>query len=227
MTLSLAGRTKQPVTQPVPVRIGGFGGCDGLACYLQTEGIDLLIDMTHPYAANISRNAAEAAQKAKIPLISFQRPPWKQHEEDDWQIVQNIPEAVDVLGMRPQKVFLALGRQELLPFEKAPQHTYVIRSVDPVIPPLQIPHAVYITDRGPFDLESEHQLLHQHAIETVVSKNSGGEASYGKIMAARNLGIKVVMVARPNLPNIHPVETLEEVYALTHSYLPPLENRGV
>lgn len=214
IVLSLAGRTKAPVEQPVPVRTGGFGGAAGLARYLEAEHASLLIDATHPYAARISRNAAEAAEAARVPLIALRRPAWERVDGDRWTMVGSVEEAVAALGEAPRRVMVTLGRQELLPFEAAPQHGYLIRSVDPVEPPLGVPDATYILGRGPFDESSERALLRKHQIEAIVSKNSGGRATYGKIAAARKLGIEVVMIDRPELPDVPSAGSVEGVFAL-------------
>jgi precorrin-6A/cobalt-precorrin-6A reductase len=213
VTLSLAGRTASPAAQGVPVRIGGFGGIDGLARHLSAEGIDALIDATHPYAAQISANAAQATQRAGIPLLALRRPPWTLLAGDDWVEVVDVGAAVAALGPTPRRVFLALGRNELTPFTRAPQHHYLIRSVDPVDPPLAVPHAAYVTGRGPFAEASERALLSAHRIDVIVAKNSGGEATYGKIAAARALARPVVMLRRPVLPAVPAVETVDEVVA--------------
>jgi precorrin-6A/cobalt-precorrin-6A reductase len=209
--LSLAGRTAQPLKQPVPVRVGGFGGAEGLADYLRAEGIDVLIDATHPYAAAISVNAVEAARSAKVLLLALRRPAWRQVAGDIWTEVDTMEDAVKALGEAPRRVFLALGRNELRPFEAAPQHVYLVRSVDPVDPPLAVPHAIYLTARGPFSEEEDRALLERHRIEVIVAKNSGGEATYGKIAAARALHLPVIMLKRPALPKTESVTTVEEV----------------
>lgn len=209
--LSLAGRTKVPAPQPVPLRTGGFGGAEGLATYLRDHGICLLIDATHPYAARISRNAAEAARISGVPQVALRRLPWENEAGDRWTGVETIDMAVTALGHTPRRVFLTLGRQELLPFEGAPQHHYLIRSVDPVEPPLAVSDAVYLTSRGPFREADEAALLTEHKIEVIVAKNSGGPASYGKIAAARALGIEVVVIRRPDLPLVPSVETVEDM----------------
>lgn len=195
--LSMAGRTLSPVKQPVPMRSGGFGGAAGLTNFIVAEGFDILVDATHPYAARISANAIEAARLAKVPLVALSRPAWQRQPGDIWHSVDTVEQAVTTLGSDGRRMFLALGRQELLPFEAAPQHSYLIRSVDPVEPPLQLPNARYITARGPFVLEDEIRMLEENSIDTVVSKNSGGSASYGKIEAARRLGLPVIMIERP------------------------------
>src|ERR1700733_4260373 len=197
VTLSLTGRTVSPLAQPVPVRRGGFGGIAGLARYLRDAGIYALIDATHPYAATMSANAVSAARQTNTPLIALRRPPWHAVAGDRWTEVADAGDAVRALGPAPRGVFLALGRQEIAPFASAPQHHYLIRSVDPVQPPLAVPHARYIEERGPFGEEQERALLAGHAIEVVVAKNSGGQATYGKIAAARALGIEVLLIRRP------------------------------
>ncbi len=214
MTLSLAGRTEKPLAHPVPLRRGGFGGADGLADYLRAERIDLLVDATHPYADAISANAAQAAEAAGVKLLSLRRPPWPRVEGDRWIDVASVADAVRVLGETQRRVFLALGRNDLALFEAAPQHAYLVRSVDPVDPPLAVPQVAYITARGPFTEADDRALLEQHRIEIVVAKNSGGDATYGKIAAARALLLPVVMLQRPALPDVPSVATVEEALPL-------------
>ena len=136
VTLSLAGRTGAPAPQPVPVRSGGFGGPEGLADYLTSACIDALIDATHPYAATISANAVRAAQRTGVAFLALHRPPWQRIPGDQWIEVADVAGAVAALGEEPRRVFVTLGRNELTPFVQAPQHHYLIRSVDPVTPPL-------------------------------------------------------------------------------------------
>ncbi|PDQ17322.1 cobalt-precorrin-6A reductase [Mesorhizobium sanjuanii] len=227
VTLSLAGRTESPVAQGVPVRTGGFGGTEGLAAYLGEAGIHLLIDATHPYAARISANAAEAARQAAVPIIALRRPGWEPVEGDRWTLVDTVADAVKALGPQPRRVFLALGRQEVAAFEAAPQHHYLIRSVDPVEPRLAVPDATYLLARGPFREADERALLESHRIDAVVSKNSGGEATHGKIAAARTLGIEVVMIRRPTLPDVPSAETIDQLPAMVDHALEPAAERGV
>lgn len=227
VTISFAGRTAEPAPQPVPVRRGGFGGADGLSRYLSDEQIDLLIDATHPYAAAISANAAKAADATGVPLLALRRPAWRKAAGDNWIEVDAIKDAVGALGTAPRRVFLALGRKELQPFEAAPQHFYLVRSVDRVDPPLDVPHASYITARGPFAEDEDLALLERHRIESIVAKNSGGEATYGKIAAARRLGLPVIMLKRPALPDVPSVETVEEAVAWLHHAVTPSTARGV
>jgi precorrin-6A/cobalt-precorrin-6A reductase len=227
VTVSLAGRTAAPVAMPVAVRTGGFGGASGLAAYLTDARVDLLIDATHPYAAAISANAAQAAERTSVRILALRRPPWLPQAGDRWIEVADVNAAVRTLGDAPRRVFLALGRKDLAPFEAAPQHRYLIRSVDPVLPPLALPHAEYLTARGPFAEADEHALLVSHQIDAVVAKNSGGSSTYGKIAAARALGLEVIMPRRPPAPDIPSVASLEEVLAFVDHAVPPLAARGV
>lgn len=199
-TLSLAGRTRAPATPPVPHRIGGFGGIDGLAEYLRIERIDALIDATHPFAAQISRHAAVAAAQTATRLLVIWRPPWQQGRGDRWITVAGMRAAAEVLGRAPRRVFLTVGRQDLAPFAAAPWHHYLIRSVDPPDAAALPRHAEVIAARGPFAEADERRLLAQQRIEVIVTKNSGGNATVGKVDAARALGLPVVMVARPPAP---------------------------
>ena len=132
IVVSLAGRTKSPAPQPVPVRSGGFGGVAGLAEYLRKEGIDVLIDATHPYADIISANATEAARQSGVPLIALRRAPWRAFAGDRWSEATDIADALRRLGERPRRIFVTLGRTELAPLTTAPQHFYLIRSIDRV-----------------------------------------------------------------------------------------------
>jgi precorrin-6A/cobalt-precorrin-6A reductase len=227
VTLSLAGRTATPAAQPVPVRVGGFGGAAGLAEYLVSERIDALIDATHPYANLISANAVEAARRSGVPLIALRRPPWIAVAGDRWIEANDVDEAVRAIGQTPRRVFVALGRNELAPFRDAPQHFYLIRSVDPVDPPLPLPHVGYVTGRGPFSEADDRELMTEHRIDVVVAKNSGGAATYGKIAAARVLGIDVIVLRRPRAPDGAAVETIEDAIARLDHALTSATARGV
>jgi len=227
ITLSLAGRTAVPAEQPVPVRIGGFGGPDGLAAYLMAQQIELVIDATHPYAAVMSAHAAEAAARSKVRLLALRRPPWTAIDGDLWIEAGTIGDAVRALGAAPRRAFLALGRKEVDAFAAAPQHDYLIRSVDPIDPPLRVPRARYVIGRGPFGEADDRALMARHQTNVVVAKNSGGEATYGKIAAARSLGIEVVMLRRPVLPAVTAVETVQDAVGWLDHELPPITERGV
>ena len=227
VTVSLAGRTREPAPQAAPVRVGGFGGAQGLADYLAAERIDALVDATHPYAAIMSANAASAAASAEVPLLALRRPPWVAIAGDRWTEVTDVAEAVPALGETPRRVFLALGRNEIGAFAQAPQHFYLVRSVDPVEPPLAVPNASYVTGRGPFTEADDHAMMAEHAIDVIVAKNSGGSATYGKIAAARALGLPVILLRRPVTPQVTSVETIDGAVAWLDHALTLRAARGV
>ncbi len=195
--LSFAGRTKEPRTPKIPYRIGGFGGVEGLEAYLEAERIDVLIDATHPFAEQMSRHAVLAAARAKIPLVVLSRPAWREDAADRWIKVEDMAAAAAALGQGPKRVFLTVGRLQIAAFAAAPQHFYLIRAIEPLVPPPGLPRHRVILGRGPFAIEAEEKLLREELIEMIVTKNSGGEATFAKLLAARALGLPVVMVARP------------------------------
>lgn len=193
---SLAGRTRQPVLSST-LRIGGFGGVYGLTNYLREQRIDLLIDATHPFAAQISANAALAATSANIPHLMLNRPAWEKTESDRWIEVESNEAAARVLPGLAQRVFLTIGRQELASYAHLKDLWFLMRMIDPPQPDATLPPGKLLTARGPFSLLEERSLLGKYEIGAIVSKNSGGDATYAKIIAARELGIPVVMVQRP------------------------------
>lgn len=206
-TVSLAGRVERPKRQPLPVRVGGFGGVDGLAQYLAKARVTHVVDATHPFAAQMSSNAVAACDRARVPLIALTRPAWEPAPGDDWTHVPDIASAVAALEIPPRRVMLAVGRMHLADFAPCPQHFYLLRLVDPpkTLPPL--PEHFAIVDRGPFDEASDRALMETHRIDLVVSKNSGGTGAYAKIAAARTLGLPIVMIDRPALPSRREVAT--------------------
>lgn len=207
--LSLAGRTRTPAAPPIPLRVGGFGGARGLADHLTDEGFDLLIDATHPFAAVMKRNAADAARIAGVPLLAIRRPEWTPRAGDDWTAVADMEAAARALGETPRRVLLTVGRTELAAFGAAPQHHYVVRSVDAPDAARLPAGAEAIAARGPFAESDERRLLEDRGIEVIVTKNSGGAATEPKLAAARALGIAVVMVERPAVPDVESVETVD------------------
>jgi precorrin-6A/cobalt-precorrin-6A reductase len=224
--VSLAGRTQAPRPLALPVRIGGFGGAEGLARFLTASDTRAVVDATHPFAAIMPFNAAEACRSAGIPLLALSRPAWRQEEGDRWIAVGSVAEAVAALGDVPRRVFLTIGRQELAAFAAAPQHAYLARVIDPPEHPLP-PDLTLIRDRGPFEVEAEADLMRREAVDIVVAKNAGGEATVAKITAARHLGLPVVMVSRPAKPAVPTAQTVDEAMAwlADHGCLPTL--RGV
>lgn len=211
--LSLAGRTSAPKPQPLRTRTGGFGGADALARWLRDEKIEAVIDATHPFADQISANAVTACRQAGVPLASVVRPQWRAAAGDRWQSVPTTEAAAIALGEIPRRVFLGLGRQELSAFASAPQHRYIARVIEPPEGSHLPPDLRLLQARGPFDREAELRLLADEKIDVVVSKNSGGSATYAKIEAARALGLPVIMIARPDKPAGHVVASPEDAVA--------------
>lgn len=196
---SYAGRTEAPMGQPVHMRVGGFGGVEGLQAYLKAEGVTHVIDATHPFAAQMSTNAVAACEAEGVPLIALERAPWVAGEGDRWTHVPDLPAAVAALVGAPQRVFLAIGRQHIDAFTAQPQHRYLLRLVDAPTGPLPFPADVIVA-RGPFDVAGDTALMQEHGTEVVVAKNAGGKGAVAKIAAARALGLPVVMIDRPAIP---------------------------
>lgn len=208
---SYAGRTEAPVPQPLPTRIGGFGGVPGLVGHLTSEGFTHIIDATHPFAAQMSRNAQEASRLTGIPLITLQRPDWVAGAGDVWQHVADIPAAVSALPETPARVFLAIGKQNLSAFSAKPQHHYLLRLVDPPDADLPLPKTSVVIAKGPFDVMGDTALLQSHGITHIVAKNAGGSGAEAKLIAARNLGLPVILINRPNLGETKVVDSVDKV----------------
>ena len=207
---SLAGRTRAPAAVPGEVRVGGFGGPEALADYLTDNVIDLVVDATHPFAAQISRNAAQACATAGVPRLLLARPAWAPLPGDDWRPAPDAEAAAAALPGPGRRVFLAIGRQELAAFAGLNDCWFLVRLVEaPDTPPPLADHHL-VLGRGPFAVEEEIALLREHRIEVVVSKNSGGQGASAKIAAARELALPVVMIERPPAPAS---ETAESVAA--------------
>lgn len=221
--LSLAGRTTNPRPQPIPTRSGGFGGIEGLIRFLRSEGIEAVVDATHPYADQMSAHAVAACNETGVPLASLVRPEWQRQAGDRWQVVTDTEAAARALGGEPRRVFLSLGRQDLHVFTAAPQHHYLARLIERPEPAALPPDLRLLQSRGPFDRADEERLLRDERIDVVVSKNAGGAATYAKIEAARTLGLPVVMVARPHKPAGTAVTDVDACVAWLHGLAP----RGV
>lgn len=207
---SYGGRTRAPAGQPLPTRIGGFGGVSGLADYIRREGITHVIDATHPFAAEMSRNAVAACAETGTPLIALERAPWIKTSDDAWIEAADVNAAVAELPEAPTNVFLAIGRQHIAPFAAKPQHAYTLRFVDPPESPLPFAADV-IVSRGPFTLDSELEMLRTRGIAWIVARNSGGGGARAKIDAARRLGLPIIMISRPQLPERRRVERVDEI----------------
>lgn len=207
---SYGGRTRAPADQPLPTRTGGFGGVSGLAHYIRGEAITHVIDATHPFAAEMSRNAVEACAQTGMPLIALERAPWTKAPGDNWIEVADVNAAVTELPESKARVFLAIGRQHIAPFASKPQHAYTLRFVDPPDAPLPFAADV-IVSRGPFTLDGELEMMRTRGIMCIVARNSGGDGARAKIDAARRFGLPVIMISRPQMPERQRVESVAEI----------------
>lgn len=209
---SYAGRTESPLVQPLPTRVGGFGGVEGLADFIRTQGVTHVVDATHPFAAQMSRNAVMACALTGIRLCAYERPAWQAGPGDDWRQVAGMEEAVDALPDTPARVFLAIGKQHLAAFARRPQHHYMLRLVDPPEAPLPLLTAEAVIARGPFTEASDLALLRRHRISHIVAKNAGGAGAEAKLKAARTLRIPVILIERPQLPARTILGTVADVF---------------
>ena len=209
--LSYAGRVASPRAQPIPVRVGGFGGVEGLVRYLREHRVTHLVDATHPFAARMSANAVVAADQVGVELVALTRPGWTPVVGDRWSHVPDIESAVGALAGPARRVMLALGRMHVDAFAVQPQHDYLLRFVDaPDQPPALARHHL-VVDRGPFDIEGDLRLMTAHGIEVVVCKNAGGTGAHAKLGAARALGLPVIMIDRPVLSERREVHAAADV----------------
>lgn len=208
-TFSYAGRTTQPIAQPLPTRVGGFGGPAGLADFLRQQHVTHVIDATHPFAAQMSHHAIEACAQNGVPLLALQRPAWRAEPGDHWHCVPDFDAALNALPATPSRIFLAIGRQHVQPFLQRTPHWYLLRVVEPglEVPPQR---GAVVVQRGPYTLEGDLALLRTHRIEWVVAKNSGGQGGQAKLLAARALGLPVLLIERPALPPRPIAETVAE-----------------
>lgn len=209
VVMSLAGRTRNPSPQSGSLRIGGFGGVDGLTQYLHKEAIDVLVDATHPFAAQMSRHAKNAAKLASIPRLKLLRPLWEQQSDDHWIEVTNVNEAAASLRGAARRVFLTSGHKGIDAFVDLDECWFLIRTIEPLVKPLPR-HWHCLTARGPFDEASELALLKEHRIDSLVTKASGGRSTYAKIAAARRLGLPVLMIQRPPPPRGPIVQSVDD-----------------
>lgn len=213
---SYAGRTGTPIAQPVPTRVGGFGGVDGLSEYIATENITHIVDATHPFAAGMSRNAHSAAQRCGVALIRMERPIWTPQHGDNWQYLPYIETVPSHLPDAPTTIFLAIGKQHLNAFAARPEHHYVLRLVDAPERTLPLPNTTILIARGPFTYEGDLALMREHGITHIVAKNAGGTAARAKLDAARTLGLPVLMVDRPALPKTTTSRDIGTVISYLH-----------
>lgn len=201
------------MAQPLPTRVGGFGGVAGLVAFLRAEGIGHVVDATHPFAAGMSANAVAACAEVGVPLVALERPGWREAEGDRWTRVKDMAGAVAALPESGARVFLAIGKQNVAEFAVKPGNFYLLRLVDPPRGALPLPDAKAVIARGPFDEGSDRALMQAHAITHVVAKNGGGAGARAKLDAARGLGLPVILIDRPAVPPRKVLTSAEEVMA--------------
>jgi len=200
---SLAGVGRVPTDLKCQLRVGGYGGAEGLAAFIREQGIDLLVDATHPYAAQISRNAAVAAQLSGIPCWGLRRPAWQPGPGDDWREVDDWPELISALAPFQRPLF-TLGREPLQHLHEIPDHQFwTLRALENTLGDIPTsPRYEIIGARGPFLLDDERALFQRCAIDVLISKNSGSGATEPKLEVAREMGIPVLVLRRPALPAV-------------------------
>jgi precorrin-6A/cobalt-precorrin-6A reductase len=209
VTTSLAGRTREPAPLKGKTRTGGLGGAQGLAAYVRDNAVTLLVDMTHPFATQISANARKAAELTGVKLIAWHRPAWEKVDGDKWLEVPDVATAVATIPPSA-RVLLALGSQHIAPFAARPDVHFLIRMIDPPPARLALPnHELLLAKPG--SVEEEYALLRDHHLTHIVCRNSGGKASYAKIAAARLLALPVIVIARVSIePGTASLEAIEQ-----------------
>ena len=215
---SLAGRVSNPSLPVGEVRVGGFGGSAGLAAWARAEGVDAVIDATHPFAETISAHAVDACAQAGLPLLRLARPGWTQRDGDNWHHAGSLDEAAVLLPKLGTRIFLTTGRQGLAAFATLHELWFLIRCVDPPDGPLPARCEVLLA-RGPYEREAERALMRRHGIEVLVTKNSGGPLTEGKLDAARDLGIPAVMVSRPAATAAESVTAVSDAVRWVESHI--------
>jgi precorrin-6A/cobalt-precorrin-6A reductase len=213
VTTSLAGRTEQPAPLPGTVRIGGFGGVEGMGAWLVENDVDLVVDATHPFAATISDHAVAACAQCRVPRLRLQRPAWVRDPGDRWIEVEDASAAARTLARLGGRAFLTIGVQELDAFAGLDRIWKLVRLIAPPRTALDLgPHEI-ILGRGPFALAEERRLLQRYAISVLVTKASGGAATEAKLVAAREAALPVILIKRPPPPPGEVVESIKEALA--------------
>lgn len=216
-TISFAGRVKFIKNNSLNSRIGGFGGASKLSEWIIKNKISHVVDASHPFASVISLNVFNACISKNIPLIRLTRKSWEQTKNDKWINVNDYEEAANLLEREKKRVFLSIGRLNLNKFEICKQNFFLLRVVEELKETPSFPNYFTLVSKGPFNLSQEIDLLNKFQINIIISKNSGGKATKAKIEAARVLNLPVIMIARPNLPNIKEVFTIEDTFKWINS----------
>ncbi len=194
--ISLAGATRNPEAQVLPTRIGGFGGADGFRSYLEAEQISAVLDATHPFACQITARTAQVCADQDLPYLQFLRPQWQPEPGDHWINITRESEAADHMP-HGAVVFLGTGRQTLSRFANLEGREVICRQIDPPEQPFPFAGGRFLVGRPPFSVADEVALFVRLGVDFLVVKNAGGAPSRTKLNAARQLGIPVLMIARP------------------------------
>ena len=216
---SLAGRVRNPVLPPGEVRVGGFGGAAGLAGWARAEGVAAVVDATHPFAETMSAHAVTACTQEGLPLLRLTRPGWQAQAGDDWHDAGSLADAAAVLPALGTRVFLTTGRQGLPTFAALDRLWFLIRCVDPPSGAMPANREVLLA-RGPYTREAERVLMRRFGIDVLVTKDSGGPLTAGKLAAARDLGIPVLMVRRPGVPAAVSVDAVDDAVSWVLGQVP-------
>jgi precorrin-6A/cobalt-precorrin-6A reductase len=206
---SLAGRVSNPRLPAGRVRLGGFGGPDGLAAWLREHEAAAVVDATHPFAERISTSACRACAAAHVPLLRLERPGFQEQPGDRWTRVSDLAHAAELLPAHGRRILLTTGRQGLAAFAGLTDCWFLIRCVETPSPPLPPRHQLLL-DRGPYTVPGELGLIDRHQIDVVVTKDSGGSMTQAKLRAARERGLPVIVVDRPPRPTVNAVTTVAE-----------------
>lgn len=209
VTSSLAGRVTVPSLPSGDVRVGGFGGVDGLRRWLREHRVDAVVDATHPFARTMTEHAVAATAACRVPLLVLRRDGWLAGPGDRWHRVPDAAAAARVVRGMGERVFLATGGGHLAAFAGLDGHWFLLRAVDPPPPPLPARHHL-VLDRGPFTADAERALLREHRVDVVVTRDSGGAMTAAKLVAARELGLPVVLLDRPTPPDAPTVGSVDE-----------------
>ncbi len=210
---TLAGRIARPRLPVGEVRVGGFGGPGGLGEYIAEQRVDAVVDATHPFAERMSWSASKACAATNTKLLRLERPPFPRDPAIDWREVESLAQAAQSLPAAGRRVFLTTGRQGLAAFAATSDAFFLIRCVDAPDPEALPPDRAVLLDRGPFTLEGELDLIDRHALDVLITKDSGGEMTQAKLAAAHERGLPVIVVARPPRPAAQTVQTVSEALA--------------
>lgn len=210
VTIALAGVTRAPSDMPGHVRVGNFGGAEGLADFLIRRGMNAVIDATHPFAATMTQNAVDACTHAGVPRLRFDRPQWIVPQDTDVVFVPDADEAARLVARTSERAFLTIGRKTLNAFSEVRDVKLLVRLIEEPEEPLDLDNCTVVTGRPPFDEAREEALMREYQIDTLVSKASGGDQTRAKIDAAAKVGARIILIRRPPPPDGDRVGSVED-----------------